>query len=64
MNSEINTLLYEIEQGKRMIKEASYKLAAKIHEYDGLREALEDGLVKLNFPAPQGFHRMMKNKSR
>lgn len=36
-------------------------LCSEIEQYEGsLREALKTGLVKLNFPAPPGFNKYLR----
>ena len=58
-----NELTIKISEAKQVIRDCTFELADIIMRYDGtLQQALKDGLVRLNFPAPPGFYRHLHSK--
>lgn len=58
---ELDKLLYEYEEVKRAKREIEHQLTDLVIRYDGtLKDALKDGLVRLNFAAPPGFKHYLK----
>ena len=63
MDYEIKELIDKQQELKFELKDIQHRLADMILNYEGsLREALESRLVRLNFPAPPGFHRYLSTK--
>lgn len=60
---EILNLLDRSKQLRRELQEVSSELCYAIEKSNlSLEQALSIGLAKLNFPAPPGFVRMLKDK--
>ena len=62
MKDEIRDLLRELQELKGRQFVISDKLADAVSREPGVMAALEEGLVRLNFPAPPGFARMLRDK--
>lgn len=61
MNTNITAMLDELRELKQKQMNISSELANEVMKYPGVQEALKDGLIRLNFPAPAGFLRYLKN---
>ena len=64
MENNITAMLDEISIHRAEIKFISEELMKEVLKIPGIEEAITSGLVKLNFPAPPNFHRMLKNKNK
>ena len=63
MEDKIKELIDRQQELKFELKDVQHSLADMVMNYEGsLREALESRLVRLNFPAPPGFHRYLASK--
>lgn len=63
MNSKIKELIDRQQDLKFELKDIQSKLCTEVERYEGsLREALRDGIVRLNFPAPSGFYKYLKGE--
>jgi len=60
----IQEMIDELRALKRRQIDVCTELADEVLKYPGIQDALKDGLVKLNFPAPPGFNRYLKNNYR
>lgn len=60
MNTNIKAMLNELRELKQKQMIISSELTKEVMKYQGVQEALKDGLIKLNFPAPAEFLRYLK----
>jgi len=63
MNEKIRELLDKERELRSELNHVRHDLTMEVMNYDGsLQDALADGLVRLNFPAPSGFYRSIRRK--
>ena len=61
MNENIQEVLARRCQLKDELRELDHDLTSHVLKFEGsLKDALKAGLVRLNFPAPTGFYRHLK----
>ena len=59
IDKDYRAMIEELRMLKMQEKEISHKLAGAVTSTPILMDALESGLIKLNFPAPSGFYRSL-----
>ena len=63
MNTEMQELINRQSELKGELREVQHELCHKVMRFQGtLQEALKLRIVKLNFAAPAGFHRMIRDQ--
>ena len=62
MKEKVDELIKELQDLRQKQYYVSDQLANEVTKLPGVMEALEYGLVRLNFPAPPGFTRMLREK--
>ena len=62
MEKSITDLMHEIRQCRYIIQDNSQKLAHIVLQMS-VKDAVKEGLVKFNFPAPKGLLRHIKNNN-
>ena len=59
---EIHNITGRISEIKFEKRDLEQRLADIVMEYEGsVQKALEDGLVRLNFQAPPGYYKILRN---
>ena len=63
MNTEIQELIGRQDELKSELRDIQHELCHKVMSFQGtLQEALRARIVKLNFAAPAGFYRMIRDQ--
>ena len=58
--NKIEELIEKQDELKQELKFVQQKLIDEVEQFDGtLRDALAQGLVRLNFPVPAGYYRSL-----
>ncbi len=59
-SEKIREMVNALQDAQNTVRHLGYDLMMEIAEYDGsLMDALADGLIRLNFPAPSNIRRSM-----
>lgn len=61
ITNELKDVMQELQRAKNEIRTLQQRLTDEIANQPELIKALQTGLVKLNFPAPSGFHAYIRN---
>ena len=62
LQEEIDNIIERIREIKFEKRDLEHKLVDIVMSYKGsVQEALEDGLVRLNFPAPPGYYKFLRS---
>lgn len=59
---DIQNALYRLRELKSEQRDIANRLANEITKDKAVLDALRSGLVRLNFPAPSGFYKVIRNK--
>ena len=58
--NRIEELIKKQDELKCILRNVQHELINEVEQFDGtLREALSQGLVRLNFPVPVGYYRSL-----
>jgi len=60
-DKSITELLNELGDIKQAQMKICHELTSRVTQDKSIMAALKDGLVRLNFPAPAGFYRHIRN---